>query len=51
MAVNLPTSADVQKLREQTAEQAEVVRTPLLAVLGAGDFAVTTVSKAVTAII
>ena len=41
MAVNLPTSADVQKLREQTAEQAEVVRTPLLAVLGAGDFAVT----------
>lgn len=48
MAVNLPTSTDVKKLREQTAEQAEVVRTPLLAVLGAGDYAYTTVSKAVT---
>ncbi|MBC3189863.1 hypothetical protein H7X46_02150 [Pseudonocardia sp. C8] len=48
MAVNLPTSADVKKLREQTAEQAEVVRTPLLAVLGAGDFAYSTVTKAVT---
>ena len=48
MAVNLPTSADVKKLREQTAEQAEVVRTPLLAVLGAGDYAYTTVTKAVT---
>ncbi|GAA1393228.1 membrane protein [Pseudonocardia kongjuensis] len=47
MAVNLPTSADVKKLREQTAEQAEVVRTPLLAVLGAGDYAYTTVTKAV----
>lgn len=48
MAVNLPTSADVQKLREQTAEQAEVVRTPLLAVLGAGDYAYSTVTKVVT---
>ncbi|MBP2371180.1 hypothetical protein [Pseudonocardia parietis] len=48
MAVNLPTSTDVKKLREQTAEQAEVVRTPLLAVLGAGDYAYTTVSKVVT---
>ncbi|WP_068800113.1 hypothetical protein [Pseudonocardia sp. HH130630-07] len=48
MAVNLPTSADVKKLREQTAEQAEIVRTPLLAVLGAGDLAYSTVSRAVT---
>lgn len=48
MAVNLPTSADVRKLREQTAEQAEAVRTPLLAVLGAGDLAYSTVSRAVT---
>lgn len=48
MAVNLPTSADVKKLREQTADQAEVVRTPLLAVLGAGDLAYSTVTKAVT---
>jgi len=36
MAVSLPTSTDVRKVREQ---QAEVVRTPLLAVLGVGDFA------------
>ncbi|ALL78304.1 hypothetical protein AD006_02830 [Pseudonocardia sp. EC080610-09] len=48
MAVNLPTSADVKKLREQTAEQAEVARTPLMAVIGVGDYAYTTVSKAVT---
>lgn len=48
MAVNLPTSTDVKKLREQTAEQAEVVRTPLLAVLGAGDYAYSTVTRAVT---
>jgi heparin binding hemagglutinin HbhA len=47
MAVNLPTSTDVQKAREQAAEQATVVRTPLLAVLGAGDAAVTVVTKAV----
>lgn len=45
MAVSLPTSTDVRKAREQ---QAEVVRTPLLAVLGVGDFAYTTVNKAVT---
>lgn len=52
MAVSLPTAADVRKVREQAAknaaERAEVARTPLLAVLGAGDFAVTTVSKVVT---
>ncbi|MBA3906111.1 MAG: hypothetical protein H0X35_05405 [Pseudonocardiales bacterium] len=52
MAVSLPTAADVRKVREQAAksaaERAEVARTPLLAVLGAGDAAVTTVSKAVT---
>jgi heparin binding hemagglutinin HbhA len=47
MAVNLPTSTDVQKAREQAAEQATVVRTPLLAVLGVGDYAYTTVNKAV----
>lgn len=51
MAVSLPTAADVRKAREQAAhnvaEQAEVARTPLLAVLGLGDFAVATVSKAV----
>lgn len=45
MAVSLPTSTDVRKVREQ---QAEVVRTPLLAVLGVGDFAYTTVNKVVT---
>lgn len=44
MAVSLPTSTDVRKVREQ---QAEVVRTPLLAVLGVGDYAYTTVNKAV----
>lgn len=48
MAVNLPTSADVKKLREQTAEQAEAARTPLLAVLGVGDLAYSTVTRAVT---
>ncbi|MFP5022648.1 hypothetical protein [Pseudonocardia phyllosphaerae] len=48
MAVNLPTSADVRKLREQTAEQAEAARTPLMAVLGVGDYAYNTVTKAVT---
>ncbi|MGI9002940.1 MAG: hypothetical protein ACR2GH_14980 [Pseudonocardia sp.] len=51
MAVSLPTAADVRKAREQaaktTAERAEVARTPLLAVLGVGDFAVTTVTEAV----
>lgn len=48
MAVNLPTSADVRKVREQAAEQAEVARTPLMAVLGVGDFAYSTVTRAVT---
>jgi heparin binding hemagglutinin HbhA len=52
MAVSLPTAADVRRAREQAAksaaERAELARTPLLAVLGAGDLAVATVSKAVT---
>jgi heparin binding hemagglutinin HbhA len=43
MAVSLPTAADVRKVREQAAknaaEQAEAVKTPLLAVLGAGEYA------------
>ncbi len=54
MAVSLPTAADVRKIREQAAhnvvEQAEVARTPLFAVLGVGDFAVTTVTKVVTGV-
>nr|WP_250549479.1 hypothetical protein [Pseudonocardia sp. H11422] len=52
MAVSLPTAADVRKAREQAAknaaERAEVARTPLLAVLGAGDYAISTVTRAVT---
>jgi heparin binding hemagglutinin HbhA len=51
MAVSLPTAADVRKVRKQAAknaaERAEAVRQPLLAVLGAGDLAVTKVSKAI----
>jgi heparin binding hemagglutinin HbhA len=51
MAVTLPTAADVRKAREQAAksaaEQAAAARTPLLAVLGAGDAAVTVVTKAI----
>ena len=47
MPVQLPTSTDVRKARTQAAERAEVARTPLLAVLGAGDYAVATVSKTV----
>ena len=51
MAVELPTAADVRKVREQAAknaaERAEAARTPLLAVLGAGDAAVTVVTKAI----
>ncbi|WP_181779222.1 hypothetical protein [Pseudonocardia pini] len=43
MAVSLPTAADVRKVREQAAksaaEQAEVVKTPVLAALGAGEYA------------
>jgi heparin binding hemagglutinin HbhA len=53
MAVDLPTTADVRKARHNAAktaaERAEVARTPLLAVLGAGDLAVNAVSKAVAA--
>ncbi|TQM06240.1 hypothetical protein [Pseudonocardia kunmingensis] len=53
MAVDLPTTADVRKARHDAAktaaERAELARTPLLAVLGAGDLAVTAVSKAVAA--
>lgn len=52
MAVSLPTAAEVRKAREQAAqsvaERAVVARTPLLAVLGAGDLAVTTVTRVVT---
>lgn len=52
MAVSLPTAADVRKVREQAAknaaERAEVAKTPLLAVLGAGDRAVAGVTKAAT---
>lgn len=51
MAVPLPTAEDVRKVRETARKQAtgrvEVARTPLLAVLGAGDLAVTTVTRAV----
>ena len=45
MAVSLPTSTDVRKVREQ---QAEVIRTPLLALLGATDYVYGGVNKAVT---
>lgn len=52
MAVSLPTAADVRKVREQAAktaaERAEVAKTPLLAVLGAGDRAVAGVTKFAT---
>lgn len=47
MAVQLPTSTDVRKAREAAADRAEVARTPLLAVLGAGDYAVTRVNEVV----
>jgi len=51
MAGSLPTSADVRRVPEQAAKgadgRAEAARTPLLAVLGAGDVAVTTVTRAV----
>jgi heparin binding hemagglutinin HbhA len=51
MAVELPTTAEVRKARHNAAkvaaERAEAARTPLLAVLGAGDRAVSVVSKAV----
>ena len=51
MPVSIPTAADVRRAREQAAqaaaERAEVARTPLLAVLGAGDYAYSAVTKAV----
>jgi heparin binding hemagglutinin HbhA len=51
MAVDLPTTDDVRKARQNVAksaaQRAEAARTPLLAVLGAGDLAVAAVSKAV----
>ena len=51
MPVSLPTSTYVRKAREQAAhnvsQRAEVARTPLLAVLGAGDYAVARVGEAV----
>jgi len=52
MAVSLPTAADVRKVREQAAknaaERAEAAKTPLLAVLGAGDRAVAGVTRFAT---
>ena len=51
MAVSLPTSADVRKVRSQATKavntQFDIVRTPLLAWIGAGDLAVNKVSDAV----
>jgi heparin binding hemagglutinin HbhA len=51
MAVDLPTTDEVRKTRlhvaKNAAQRAEAARTPLLAVLGAGDLAVTALSKAV----
>ncbi|MGH8964753.1 MAG: hypothetical protein ACRDXB_05415, partial [Actinomycetes bacterium] len=53
MAVELPTADEVRKARHNAAkaaaERAELARTPLLAVLGVGDRAVSAVSKAVAA--
>jgi heparin binding hemagglutinin HbhA len=50
MAVSLPTAADVRKVREQAAksaaEQAGTVKTPLLAVLGAGEYAYSSIRGA-----
>lgn len=51
MAVSLPTSADVRKVRSQATKavntQLDVVKTPLLAWVGAGDLAVTKATEAV----
>lgn len=51
MAVSLPTAADVRRAREQAAksaaEGAEAARVPLLAALGAGEYAITAVTNAV----
>lgn len=52
MAVSLPTSADVRKIRSRANDvlnvQLEVIRTPLLAWLGASDLAVHKVNDVVT---
>jgi heparin binding hemagglutinin HbhA len=49
MAISLPTSADVRKVRSQAnkfvSDQLDVVRTPVLAWLGAGDLAVHTLRE------
>jgi heparin binding hemagglutinin HbhA len=49
MAISLPTSADVRKARSQAnkfvSDQFDVVRTPVLAWLGAGDLAVHTLRE------
>jgi heparin binding hemagglutinin HbhA len=49
MAISLPTSADVRKVRSQANKfvsgQLDVVRTPVLAWLGAGDLAVHTLRE------
>lgn len=54
MAVQLPTAADVRRAREQAArtaaDTAEPVRTPLLAVLGAGEAAYAAASRAAEAV-
>ncbi|MBA2324786.1 MAG: hypothetical protein H0V92_12510 [Pseudonocardiales bacterium] len=51
MAVSLPTSADVRKVRSQAAKtvntQLDAVKTPLLAWVGAGDLALAKVTEAV----
>lgn len=51
MAVSLPTSADVRKVRSQATKavntQFDVVKTPLLAWVGAGDLAVTKAGEVV----
>jgi heparin binding hemagglutinin HbhA len=51
MAVSLPTSADVRKVRSQASKavntQFDAVKTPLLAWVGAGDLAVTKAGEAV----
>ncbi|HTK67434.1 MAG TPA: hypothetical protein VL595_33980 [Pseudonocardia sp.] len=51
MAVSLPTSADVRKVRSQATKavntQLDVVKTPLLAWVGAGDLAVTKAGEVV----
>ncbi len=52
MAVSLPTSADVRKVRTEATKavnsQFEIVKTPLLAWVGAGDYAYAKVNEAVS---